>query len=112
MMAVDTMTTSRTDAAATEQLSTAPTGTGAAGRRPLLRAWRQLTSMRTALLLLFLLAAAAVPGSLLPQRPVNPLLLVYLNRLSDLLFILARAANAGGEEPLWKPGANRPGGSA
>jgi cob(I)alamin adenosyltransferase len=32
---------------------------------------------------------------------------VYLNRLSDLLFILARAANAGGEEPLWKPGASR-----
>jgi cob(I)alamin adenosyltransferase len=38
------------------------------------------------------------------ERPVNPLAAVYLNRLSDLLFILARAANAGGEEPLWKPG--------
>jgi cob(I)alamin adenosyltransferase len=38
------------------------------------------------------------------ERPVNPLALVYLNRLSDLLFILARAANAGGAEPLWKPG--------
>ena len=37
---------------------------------------------------------------------LNPLALVYLNRLSDLLFILARAANAGGE-PLWKPGASR-----
>jgi cytochrome c biogenesis protein len=36
------------------------------------RGWRQLTSMRTALLLLFLLAVAAVPGSLLPQRPLNP----------------------------------------
>src|SRR5204863_7842054 len=36
-------------------------------------------------------------------RPVNPLAAVYLNRLSDLLFILARAANRG-EEPLWKPG--------
>jgi cob(I)alamin adenosyltransferase len=35
---------------------------------------------------------------------VNPLVLVYLNRLSDLLFILARTANAGGPEPLWKPG--------
>lgn len=33
--------------------------------------WRQLTSMRTALVLLFLLALAAVPGSLLPQRNVN-----------------------------------------
>jgi cob(I)alamin adenosyltransferase len=30
----------------------------------------------------------------------------YLNRLSDLLFILARAAN-GGEEPLWEPGRHR-----
>jgi cob(I)alamin adenosyltransferase len=38
------------------------------------------------------------------ERPVNPLALVYLNRLSDLIFILARAATAGGEEPLWKPG--------
>src|SRR3954454_15817871 len=28
----------------------------------------------------------------------------YLNRLSDLLFILSRGANAGGEEPLWEPG--------
>jgi cob(I)alamin adenosyltransferase len=37
-------------------------------------------------------------------RSVNPLAPVYLNRLSDLLFILARAANAGGDEPLWKPG--------
>lgn len=39
---------------------------------PLLAAWRRLTSMRTALILLFLLAVAAVPGSLLPQRPLNP----------------------------------------
>jgi cob(I)alamin adenosyltransferase len=38
---------------------------------------------------------------------INQLVLVYLNRLSDLLFILARAANAGREEPLWKPGASR-----
>jgi len=34
---------------------------------------------------------------------VNPLVPVYLNRLSDLLFILGRAANSGGET-LWKPG--------
>ncbi|HZU20637.1 MAG TPA: cob(I)yrinic acid a,c-diamide adenosyltransferase [Gaiellaceae bacterium] len=40
-------------------------------------------------------------------RPVNPLVSVYLNRLSDLLFILARAANAGGTEPLWRPGGER-----
>jgi len=37
---------------------------------------------------------------------LNPLVLVYLNRLSDLLFILARAANTG-DEPLWKPGGER-----
>jgi len=45
------------------------------------------------------LAAAAEHG-------VSPLALVYLNRLSDLLFILSRAANAadGHEEPLWRPG--------
>jgi cob(I)alamin adenosyltransferase len=43
------------------------------------------------------------------ELDVNPLVAVYLNRLSDLLFILARAANAlaGAEEPLWKPGAAR-----
>jgi cob(I)alamin adenosyltransferase len=38
------------------------------------------------------------------ERPLNPVAAVYLNRLSDLLFILARAANAGSDEPLWKPG--------
>ena len=40
---------------------------------------------------------------------LNPLVLRYLNRLSDLLFILARAANAaaGRDEPLWKPGSSR-----
>lgn len=35
--------------------------------------WRQLTSMRTALILLFLLALASIPGSVLPQRGTNPL---------------------------------------
>ena len=37
-------------------------------------AWRQLTSMRTALMLLFALAVASIPGSILPQRGNNPLL--------------------------------------
>jgi cob(I)alamin adenosyltransferase len=39
---------------------------------------------------------------------VDPVALAYLNRLSDLLFILARAANAadGHEEPLWRPGSS------
>ena len=36
--------------------------------------WRQLTSMRVALILLFALAVASVPGSILPQRGNNPLL--------------------------------------
>jgi cob(I)alamin adenosyltransferase len=40
------------------------------------------------------------------QMDINQLALVYLNRLSDLLFILARTANSGGPEPLWKPGAS------
>ena len=34
--------------------------------------WRQLTSMRTALVLLLLLAVAAIPGSLVPQRSADP----------------------------------------
>ncbi|RBY91546.1 cytochrome c biogenesis protein ResB [Blastococcus sp. TBT05-19] len=45
-----------------------------AGRRVgalLLRWWRRLTAMRTAIILLFLLALAAVPGSLLPQRSLS-----------------------------------------
>jgi cytochrome c biogenesis protein len=61
-------------------LSTAPPDPGTrGGSRPRrrfglpLRLWRQLTSMRTALQLLFLLALAAIPGSLLPQRAVQPL---------------------------------------
>ena len=44
-------------------------------------------------------AVLAVPDT-------NPLAAVYLNRLSDLLFVLARAANAeaGVTGPLWRPG--------
>ena len=43
------------------------------------------------------------------RADVNPRAVVYLNRLSDLLFILARAANAaaGLDEPLWRPGSSR-----
>ena len=55
--------------------------------------WRQLTSMRTALILLFLLALASVPGSVLPQEGIDPAavsqyyqshpaLAPFLNRLS------------------------------
>ena len=39
---------------------------------------------------------------------MNPLTATYLNRLSDLLFILARVANApAGGDVLWQPGAHR-----
>jgi cob(I)alamin adenosyltransferase len=40
---------------------------------------------------------------------INKLVLTYLNRLSDFLFIAARSANAeaGRDEPLWKPGGER-----
>ena len=41
---------------------------------------------------------------------VNAEVVRYLNRLSDLLFILSRAANEGrAQEPLWDPGAHRSG---
>ena len=42
------------------------------------------------------------------EHELNPAALVYLNRLSDLLFILARFVNLadGEEEPLWKPGSS------
>jgi cob(I)alamin adenosyltransferase len=42
------------------------------------------------------------------EHELGPLTAVYLNRLSDLLFVLARTANtAGGDEPLWLPGGER-----
>ena len=46
-----------------------PSGTGAGWGR---WTWRQLTSMRTALILLFLLALGSVPGSILPQEGADP----------------------------------------
>ena len=51
--------------------------------------WRQLTSMRTALFLLLLLAIAAVPGSLVPQRSSDPNgVTQYFNDNPDLAPIL------------------------
>ena len=42
------------------------------------------------------------------EEPINPAALQYINRLSDYLFTLARAINAGGSgDVLWVPGANR-----
>jgi len=54
----------------TEAPTPAAVGLGVAGW--LRWGWRQLTSMRTALILLFLLAAGSIPGSLLPQVGTNP----------------------------------------
>ena len=48
----------------------------------------------------FEVGAEGVPGGL------NPLAITYLNRLSDLLFILARVANTG-HDVLWVPGKER-----
>jgi len=48
--------------------------------------WRQLTSMRTALVLLLLLAIAAVPGSIFPQRMANPNGVVQWERNNPDLF--------------------------
>lgn len=45
-------------------------------------------------------------AALSAAEAVNPAVLTYLNRLSDLLFVLARQANDGGEtDILWQPGA-------
>lgn len=70
-----------------------PGGTEASARLHVARAACRRTEREV-------LAAAA-------ECDLNPLAAVYLNRLSDLLFILARAANRGGAEPLWKPGGER-----
>jgi cob(I)alamin adenosyltransferase len=46
-------------------------------------------------------------AALAQAEDVNPAALAYLNRLSDLLFVLARVANAGSQEPLWRPGSSQ-----
>lgn len=42
-----------------------------------------------------------------PDEPVNPEAIRYLNRLSDLLFVMARHANRADGDVLWTPGATR-----
>src|SRR6202161_4437020 len=62
----------------TPEASPADRGTSGTAARPeagagwLRWGWRQLTSMRIALILLFLLALASVPGSILPQEGADP----------------------------------------
>ncbi|MEJ2459903.1 MAG: cob(I)yrinic acid a,c-diamide adenosyltransferase, partial [Novosphingobium sp.] len=47
-------------------------------------------------------------AALAAAEPVNPAALAYINRLSDYLFVLARAVNANGaDDVLWVPGQNR-----
>ena len=53
-------------------------------------------------------AAERAMTALAGETSVNPAALMYINRLSDLLFVLARVANADGVDDLrWVPGANR-----
>ena len=63
-------------------------------------------SERAARLFLARAVCRRAERSVLSVPDTNPLAAVYLNRLSDLLFVLARAANgeAGVDEPLWRPG--------
>ena len=51
---------------------------------------------------------AVVELAQLPDEPVSPAALKYINRLSDLLFVASRYVNARGEgDVLWVPGQNR-----
>jgi len=53
-------------------------------------------------------AAERAMVALAAEEPVNPAALAYVNRLSDLLFVLARVANDDGKADVkWIPGANR-----
>jgi len=63
-------------------------------------------SERAARLFLARAACRRAERSVLAVPDTNPLVAVYLNRLSDLLFVLARVDNveAGVEGPLWRPG--------
>ena len=69
----DQQAAQRPERAASPGAPTGQAGAGPLGPMGWLRwAWRQLTSMRTALVLLFLLAVASVPGSVLPQQGIDP----------------------------------------
>jgi cob(I)alamin adenosyltransferase len=47
--------------------------------------------------------------ALAAKETVNPAVMIYINRLSDHLFVMARLANDGGAgDVLWVPGQNRP----
>lgn len=53
-------------------------------------------------------AAERAMTELASETPINPSAMAYINRLSDLLFVLARVFNDGGKADVkWVPGANR-----
>lgn len=52
-------------------------------------------------------AYGTTPGGQRGVGGINPLVATYLNRLSDLLFILSRVANLPGGDVLWRPGGGR-----
>ena len=52
-------------------------------------------------------AYGTTPGETRGEGGVNPVTATYLNRLSDLLFVLARCANLPGGDVLWAPGGGR-----
>ena len=66
-------------------------------------------SERAARLFLARAVCRRAERTVLAVPDANPLAAIYLNRLSDLLFVLARAANAedGVDELLWRPGSTR-----
>ncbi len=79
------------DGLSTQPAEVEPPRRGGSPLAPLRRAWRQLTSMRTALLLLFLLALASVPGGFVPQRALNPVQVQeYFAEHPDLAPVLDR----------------------
>ena len=91
------------------QLSEAPAAPAPAQPPPALGAaefgrwiWRQLTSMRTALVLLFLLAVAAVPGSVVPQSQVDPsAVAAFRNRHPDLAPVFDRLGMFSVYSSIW-----------
>jgi cytochrome c biogenesis protein len=108
----DAFSTGRTPAPAGPGGSGAGGGTGGAGDAPQLPAlgmvgwlrwgWRQLTSMRVALLLLMLLAVAAVPGTIFPQRSQTPEdVATYLADHPDLGPVLDRLGFFGVYSSVW-----------
>ena len=87
-------------------------------RRPATRPTRSLPALKSFVLPGGTLAAAqlhvcrtvcrrAERRTIACGESVNAECVRYLNRLSDLLFILSREANVGGAEPLWEPGRYR-----